>query len=88
MAQRLRWVRVSPAPIADLETLWFRRSARRSKKQPIQLELFPVMEKSSPNPPQKLSESPADSAFPSLAEMECPMTDEELLADFEKKFPL
>jgi hypothetical protein len=55
---------------------------------PKQLELFPVMEKSSSNPPRKPSQLPADSSFPSLAEVICPMTDEELLADFEKKFPL
>jgi len=46
------------------------------------------MEKSSSNPPRKQCESPADSSFPSLSEVICPMTDEELLADFEKKFPL
>jgi hypothetical protein len=55
---------------------------------PKQLELFPAMEKSSPNPPRKRSESPYDSSFPSLAEVICPMTEDELLADFEKKFPL
>jgi len=55
---------------------------------PKQLELFPAMEKSSPNPPRKRSESPYDSSFPSLEEVICPMTEDELLADFEKKFPL
>jgi hypothetical protein len=55
---------------------------------PKQLELFSVMEKSPSNPPRKQCELPADTSFSSLAEVIYPMTDDELLADFEKKFPL
>jgi hypothetical protein len=71
---------------AAAETVQRRKAANRCKKgsgrlQGVQLDLFADL-------PPKPGKSPADSAFPSLVEMFVPMTDDELAADFEKKFPL